>query len=273
MEKYFLSICTVIRNEGPYFEEWVRFHRLQGVEHFYIYLNSSVGEDLETNAVVLKQQEIGKDITIVRQPGKRQQCICFQHCLQVFGHESEWIAFIDTDEFLWSPTIDNVQAVLRIDWFKHLTKENTAGIAVHWVMFGSNGHKEKTDGLVIERFTRRAGSVNNHVKSIVRPRYIKSCGSDPHSFLPKEGFTIIDERGVVLPPNYANSTTGSADILRINHYHTKSRAEFFSRKLGNPDANSARKYNHEQVEQMFLAHDLNEVEDTELKDRYAESLK
>lgn len=40
----YLSICAVIKNEGPYLEEWIEFHRIQGVEHFYLYDNGSADQ-------------------------------------------------------------------------------------------------------------------------------------------------------------------------------------------------------------------------------------
>lgn len=32
-----LSICAIIKNEGKYLKEWIEFHRLVGVDHFYLY--------------------------------------------------------------------------------------------------------------------------------------------------------------------------------------------------------------------------------------------
>jgi hypothetical protein len=32
----YLSICAMYRNEAPYLREWVAFHRLMGVERFYL---------------------------------------------------------------------------------------------------------------------------------------------------------------------------------------------------------------------------------------------
>jgi len=32
----FLSIVAIVRNEGTYIKEWIEYHRMLGVEHFYI---------------------------------------------------------------------------------------------------------------------------------------------------------------------------------------------------------------------------------------------
>ena len=39
--KYFMSIACIIKNEGPYLREWLEYHKLIGVEHFYVYDNES----------------------------------------------------------------------------------------------------------------------------------------------------------------------------------------------------------------------------------------
>ena len=38
---YELSACAVIKNEAKYIKEWIEFHRIVGVEHFYLYNNGS----------------------------------------------------------------------------------------------------------------------------------------------------------------------------------------------------------------------------------------
>ena len=38
--EYYLAVCAIAKNEGPYFEEWIEWHRRQGVEKFYIYDNA-----------------------------------------------------------------------------------------------------------------------------------------------------------------------------------------------------------------------------------------
>lgn len=40
-EKNKLSFVAIIKNEAPYIIEWIEYHRLVGVEKFYIYDNGS----------------------------------------------------------------------------------------------------------------------------------------------------------------------------------------------------------------------------------------
>src|SRR5437016_521510 len=41
-KKYNLSICTIFKNEAPYLKEWIEYHKLVGVDHFYLYNNLSL---------------------------------------------------------------------------------------------------------------------------------------------------------------------------------------------------------------------------------------
>ena len=44
---YYLSIATIFRNEAPYLKEWIEYHLMMGVDHFYLYNNMSEDNYLE----------------------------------------------------------------------------------------------------------------------------------------------------------------------------------------------------------------------------------
>ena len=52
-KKYKVSICAIFKNEGKYLREWIEFHRIIGIEHFYLYNNNS-DDNYETVATVYK---------------------------------------------------------------------------------------------------------------------------------------------------------------------------------------------------------------------------
>lgn len=39
--KYDLSVAAIMKFEEPYVAEWVAFHKVCGVQHFYIYDNNA----------------------------------------------------------------------------------------------------------------------------------------------------------------------------------------------------------------------------------------
>lgn len=36
-----LSFVAIVKNEGPYIKEWIEYHKMVGVDRFYIYDNES----------------------------------------------------------------------------------------------------------------------------------------------------------------------------------------------------------------------------------------
>ena len=212
----YLSICAMYRNEAPYLREWVAFHRLMGVERFYLYDNESTDDHREALAPFIDEGVV----TVTEMPGWPVQMQVYDDCLRRHRDESRWIAFIDIDEFLFSPAGGPVADVMR-------GYEPHPGVVVNWAVFGNSGHDEPPGGLVLENYTRRSDSEgwNRHIKAIVDPRRVAHfCG--PHIFTYREGGPV-DERGRPLSrPRRTFTDTVSFDRLRLNHYLTRSRREY-----------------------------------------------
>lgn len=39
-DEYELAIATIFKNNAPFLKEWIEYHRMQGVKHFYLYNRS-----------------------------------------------------------------------------------------------------------------------------------------------------------------------------------------------------------------------------------------
>lgn len=96
-----LSICAIFRDQGPYLAEWIEYHMLMGVEHFYLYdhksLDAPVNELLpyiEGGIVDLHQVSVGgrnpwppsaKQIAgprpLFEMPSPSQKCACSVHLI------------------------------------------------------------------------------------------------------------------------------------------------------------------------------------------------
>src|SRR5436190_16826680 len=98
--KHHLALCAIYRWEADYLREWVAFHRLVGVERFFLYDHESTdGHRSELAPFVDDGTALIHDWPV--NPGQRE---AYDHCVAEHGHESRWIAFIDIDEFLFSPS-------------------------------------------------------------------------------------------------------------------------------------------------------------------------
>jgi hypothetical protein len=133
------------------------------------------------------------------------------------------VAFIDCDEFLFSPNCATVGEELEA-----LAIDSCGAVGVNWVCFGASGQELQTRGLVIERFTFRPGDQfgpNVHIKSLVRMDRVQSVGPDPHHFSVSGG--TVSETGEQISGPV--TSVPRHRFLRINHYVTKSREEYLQR--------------------------------------------
>ena len=39
--RYKTAICLIFKDEAPFLQEWIEYHHLIGIEHFYLYNNNS----------------------------------------------------------------------------------------------------------------------------------------------------------------------------------------------------------------------------------------
>jgi hypothetical protein len=217
----YLSIWSLYQDEAPYIREWIEFHRLVGVERFFLYDHYSADHHREALAPYVEDGIV----TLYDWPIDPGQVQAANHCLEHHRDDSRWIAFLDLDEFLFSPTGRPLPEVLA-------EYEDWPGVVVNWASFGTSGHLTPPDDLVIESYTMRTDNpaVNGHKKSIVQPARVVRCRGGLYDFTDGQS---VDEN--MQPSDGRAGDTVSFSKLRINHYHTKSEIEF-ERKIAKPRA-------------------------------------
>jgi hypothetical protein len=166
-------VCSVFRDEAAYLAEWIELHRLVGVEHFFLY-DSFSGDSSRT---VLNPWVRAGVVTLTdcsNPHGAAGQAWVYADALERARGRTRWLAFIDIDEFLFSPQMGMLAGLLP-DYEIH------PGVVVNWQVYGSSGLDTSQPGLVIETFVKRAPTNwvrNRRVKSIVDPaRALRSRGS------------------------------------------------------------------------------------------------
>jgi hypothetical protein len=208
----YLTACACLGYDVPYVIEWLEFHRLVGVEKFFLYNNG----DREAQRELLAPYVADGLVVLHDWPGLPAQPRAFKHCLEEHAGASRWMAFIDTDEFLFSPTDRSLPEVLS-------EYEEWPGIGVCRAFFGTSGHRAKPPGLVIESYVRRLTSHGGSiwVKSVVDPdNAIRPV--NPHCFYFREGFAVDEQRR---PLDNHSAASVTYERLRINHYWTRSEEE------------------------------------------------
>ena len=225
----YLSVCTPYRDDASYLQEWIEFHRLVGIDRFYLYNNGSSDDHRKILAPYVERGTVTVydwPIPAIGDTGRPSGIIrAFDHCVERHRTDSRWIAFIDIDEFLFSPARATISELLT-DY------EGSPGIAVHRAEFGTSGHRTRPAGLVIENYVHRVRQDPDsraYFKSIIDPLQVTRCAS-VHHFLYRDGFAVDENKIPVVTGIRAEKTFVSFSRLRINHYRTKSEEEL-SRKL------------------------------------------
>ena len=215
MRNDYLSLCCIVRDENSYLPEWIRYHLNVGVQYLYIYDN---GSQVPVSTTLRPWIDAGQ-VQVLDFPGQKMQFRAYDHCLQTFGHNSRWIGFIDTDEFVVPKSTETVSEFLT-------GYEKFGGVGINWLVFGSSGHKTRPDGLQIENFLTRAHEnqyINQHIKSFVQPSKTLRVGADPHHFIYKPGHTCVDPNRVAFSGAIHRNCT---DTIQLNHYFLRSEDEF-----------------------------------------------
>lgn len=251
-----LFIAAIVKNEIDSLLEWIAFHRVVGVSGFIIADNGSTDESRPLLAALAK---LGI-VTLLDHPTigeEKPQLPAYERILRTCGKEVELLAFIDADEFLLPLSPD----LGLVDFFNsRFQDESVSAVALNWANFGSNGELFAEEGLVTERFTKRAPqafNVHHNFKSIVRPHRAARF-HNPHFAELRYG-RYVDARGDDLILHAKHGKGVSAEVLwhgvRVNHYAVKSLEEFLLGKHLRGSAATANRVKHKAY---FMAHDRND---------------
>lgn len=228
-----LAAVLICRDEEDYIDEWIRYHVLAGVRHFYIYDNGSV------DSTVAKASVHGRgEVMIKIHPWKihaaigkyfiSAQEIAYVHAVLNYGHKHRWMAFIDTDEFLVPR-----KHLTVVEALEHLQEHSN--ISLPWTEFGHCGHVNKPTDPCLFAYTLKHQHNNykyHHFKCILDPCKITQQGvHDCFTADMEEG--TVNDKGQIAPISGREDATGfvSSEYIQLNHYVTKS-IEENERKLG-----------------------------------------
>jgi hypothetical protein len=253
-KNYNLAIGAIFQNERPYLKEWIEFHLLVGVEHFYLYNNLSTDHPEEVlepyiNMGIVELIDWPYAFTDDHKEWIRIQKGAYNDILRRAVKCVKWVAFIDTDEFLFPTAKDNLQEVLN-------EFDSCGAVAVNWQCYGTSHVPQiPPNKLLIEVLTLKASTedpYNHYVKSIVQPKRARNIAV--HHPKCKRGFFQVNTNQEILTANYSPYVL--VDKLRLNHYWTRDENYFYMTKL------PSRKNRQWQIEEDLLrAYSFNYEED------------
>lgn len=229
-ENQVFALVTTARNEGPYFLEWVAWHRLLGFGPIIVYQNDS---DDHTEEILTCLQDIGAIRYEYNQasPG-RHQVSAYKRAARLPEYlGADWCMALDMDEFL----MVNTGAGRLPDLIAALPE--TDRVHVNWRRFGHCGHETPSAALVTERFVtaQECLAISGHLEAF-------------KTLFRNDAFTrpgIHQPRGPKRPEETLRSTNGSGlegdeffvknfrctdpagyALAQVNHYITRDVGSF-----------------------------------------------
>ncbi len=207
----------IFKDEAYVLDDWLTFHKGIGASHFYLYNNNSTD-----NYRMVLQPWIDRGlVTLIGWPDRPGQRSAYWHCIKNRAREARWIAFLDADEYLFSPRQVDILPILRS------LLEQLPAIYVYSLHFGSAGHARRPGIPVLEAYTRREpfGSTDSG-KSVVNPRFVRAV-ANAHCFKLWRGATCGTNHVAVDSPSPLMLNAGRQvyDLLRVHHYWSRSLEE------------------------------------------------
>jgi len=147
-----LGIAAIVHDkDGPFLLEWLHFHKLAGVDQFFLTFNCTAGRWEQYGAMV-KDLPFKKDIYInFNGNPDAAKTAMYRTLMECHKDKVEWVILADIDEFFFNPDKEDLKTVL-----KQYNKVDCGGIIVPWTQFGLSDYVGRpplpiTDHLVLQQ--------------------------------------------------------------------------------------------------------------------------
>lgn len=272
---YQLSIAAIFQDEARFLREWIEYHHLVGVNHFYLYNNNSTDNYKEVlqpyiDIDLVELIEWPSDQSSIPTEKKRNhfifetQCGAFNDALARSRHKTKWLALLDSDEYI-VPTIHNTITECLEDHFSQ-----KAGVCAYWKCFGTSYYeKVQPNEWMIEKLFLSMSNTeyyNTYFKCIVKPEFVRTC-PNPHICIYLPGYDHVKTNGNPVPIHQIHDDP-CWDLLYINHYWTRDEDHFRNVKIPRQE-----RWGQACVDQAYILYNLMNVEEDYTIQRFLPALK
>lgn len=228
-----VAVCVIVKNENLYIREWVDYYKKLGFAKVILYDNNDSvgGEDI----LPVIQDYIDSKFLIYNYYKDKKVCqaTAYNECYRKYKDTYEWIAFLDTDEFLYI----NAKNINELLSNKCYNGKNAIKLA--WRIYGDNEQLHYSPEPVLKRFT-----VSPHInithfapnyKMILRNNISYVCFTGPHFITTVPDLVVCDSFGKILN-NGTSIVANEFSNIYIKHIWCKSTEEFLKKiSRGYPD--------------------------------------
>lgn len=214
--KYKIVLCSIFKNEGRFLKEWIEYHHMIGVEHFFMYNNNSTDNYKD----ILSPYMENGIVTLIDWPQIPGQISAYKDWYDKYRKDCEWCSFLDLDEFLCPKYDYDLKA-----WLAKYKRYPV--IRIDWLMFGTSAlEKHNESKLVIEQYTHCWNKPVNIGKVLYNCRFdIAAFNNTMHHALQ------VKWHGLTIPPfndtgnicvDYCHELHGhKVSTIQINHYYSR----------------------------------------------------
>lgn len=241
MENIKVAIIAIARLENAYINEWIGHHLGIGVNHIYVYDNSSSEEEKLDTCV---DEKYSNQVTIIQAYDKLSyQRLAYKEAYEQFNSLYDYLIYIDIDEFIMLQKDNTIQELIK------RFPSDCECYRMNRLAYGDSGIIQRDiKSSVVKDFTIPAPDCkyNHSTKSIVK------CGLKNIRFRSCHYPTFIDngeKHSLItycgdmykLPESRIEKRSGKIDkidytYVRVNHYLTKSIYEYLNFKSKKPSA-------------------------------------
>lgn len=259
-----VALVAIAKNEARFVLEWIAHNLAVGFDDVIIYDHNSVDGMEERIA------SAGKIFPVRSTPWSPSEDLspqkaAYAHAIETLSHD--WLAFFDLDEFLVLS-----EKVPSISEYLDTIPNDVGAIAVNWLTLGSGGRADRDYDLVTQTFRtggKRNWGNNNHIKTIARRDAIASMGI--HDCILHSGRYVHPNGSTLqMPTKRGISAEVDHSLMQLNHYQTKSRADWAEKmargRAGKSSNDPTRK--RDNPDGFFKRLDKNEVEYCEIDRHY-----
>jgi hypothetical protein len=226
--KYTVCLCGIFKNEAKFLDEWIQFHLVIGIDHFYLYNNNS-----DDNYAEILKPYIEKGIVdLIDWPFNHSQMDAYKDCYDKHRNDTNWLTFIDVDEFICPIATNNIKSWLS-------SYKNYPSVAVYWKQFGSNGKLfHDNNELVIEQYTQCWPKPSVYSKMFCNMDFPIAKFKNPHIFNSRIcGIKVppINQYKKIMTLGIHRCSMFSSSTIQINHYWGKAHDSFVENKINKTD--------------------------------------
>jgi hypothetical protein len=178
--KFFVSICSRVGPRlAPYLDEWIAFHLIAGVDHFFFMVDKIADNATRSTVQAWVARGFASEITWkgpLDDPRISKGWVApnafMGQCYDQVAPRTEWMALIDTDEFIVPADGCSIADTIR----KHC-HEDLPQVVLFWTAFGTSFRKTRDvqNGLVIEDFLMSGGNCSSVCKGTDPLTYCREC--------------------------------------------------------------------------------------------------